>query len=49
MTNSNTPYGLIPVKNSPFVEIPKNYYYIPASYATALFIGSSIESTTISA
>ena len=45
MTNSNTPYGLIPVKNSPFVEIPKNYYYIPASYATALFKGDPVIKT----
>lgn len=45
MTNLNTPYGLVPVKNSPFVEIPKNYYYIPASYATALFIGDPIVKT----
>ena len=45
MTNSNTPYGLKPVKNSPFVEIPKNYYYIPASYGTALFIGDPVIKT----
>ena len=45
MTNSNTPYGLVPVKNSPFVEIPKNYYYIPASYGTALFIGDPVIKT----
>ena len=45
MTNSNTPYGLLAVKNSPFVEIPKNYYYIPASYGTALFIGDPVIKT----
>lgn len=45
MTNSNTPYGLTPVKNSPFVEIPKNYYYIPASYGTALFINDPVIKT----
>ena len=45
MTNSNTPYGLKPVKNSPFVEIPKNYYYIPASYGTALFKGDMVVKT----
>ena len=45
MTNSNTPYGLKPVKNSPFVEIPKNYYYIPASYGTALFINDPVIKT----
>lgn len=45
MTNSNTPYGLVPVKNSPFVEIPKNYYYIPSSYGTALFIGDPVIKT----
>jgi hypothetical protein len=45
MTNSNTPCGLVPVKNSPFVEIPKNYYYIPSSYGTALFIGDPVIKT----
>lgn len=45
MANANTPAGLTPLKNSPFVEIPKNYYYIPASYATALFIGDPVVKT----
>ena len=45
MANANTPAGLTPLKNSPFVEIPKNSYYIPASYATALFIGDPVVKT----
>ena len=45
MANANTPAGLTPLKNSPFVEIPKNSYYIPASYATALFIGDLVVKT----
>jgi len=45
MANANTPAGLTPLKNSPFVEIPKNYYYIPSSYATALFIGDPVIKT----
>ena len=45
MANANTPFGLVPIKNSPFVEIPKNYYYIPASYANALFIGDPVVKT----
>lgn len=45
MANSDTPFGLIPIKNSPFNEIPKNYYYIPSSYATALFIGDPVVKT----
>lgn len=45
MPNADTPFGLIPIKNSPFVEIPKNYYYIPSSYATALFIGDPVVKT----
>jgi hypothetical protein len=45
MANANTPAGLTPLKNSPFVEIPKNYYYIPASYGTALFIGDPVVKT----
>jgi len=45
MANANTPAGLTPLKNSPFVEIPKNYYYIPSTYATALFIGDPVIKT----
>lgn len=45
MANANTPAGLTPLKNSPFVEIPKNSYYIPASYGTALFIGDPVVKT----
>lgn len=45
MANADTPFGLIPIKNAPFNEIPKNYYYIPSSYATALFIGDPVVKT----
>ena len=45
MANANIPAGLTPLKNSPFVEIPKNSYYIPASYGTALFIGDPVVKT----
>ena len=45
MANANIPAGLTPIKNSPFVEIPKNSYYIPASYGTALFIGDPVIKT----
>ena len=45
MANANTPAGLTPLKNSPFVEIPKNYYYIPSTYGTALFIGDPVVKT----
>lgn len=45
MANADTPFGLRPIKNSPFVEIPKNYYYIPSSYGTALYIGDPVIKT----
>jgi len=45
MANADTPFGLTPIKNSPFNEIPKNYYYIPSSYATALFKGDPVVKT----
>jgi hypothetical protein len=45
MANANTPAGLTPLKNSPFVEIPKNHYYIPSTYATALFVGDPVVKT----
>jgi hypothetical protein len=45
MANADTPFGLKPIKNAPFNEIPKNYYYIPSSYATALFIGDPVIKT----
>lgn len=45
MANANTPFGLAPIKNAPFNEIPVNYYYIPSGYATALFIGDPVIKT----
>lgn len=45
MANANTPKGLVPVQNSPGVEIQKNYYYIPSSYGTALFKGDPVIKT----
>lgn len=45
MANADTPFGLKPIKNAPFNEIPKNYYYIPSTYATALFIGDPVIKT----
>lgn len=45
MANIDSPFGLKPIKNAPFNEIPKNYYYIPSSYATALFIGDPVIKT----
>lgn len=44
MANSNTPMGLAPIKNNGG-EVDKNYYYIPSSYATALFIGDPVVKT----
>lgn len=44
MANSNTPMGLVPIKNDGG-EIQKNYYYIPSSYGTALFIGDPVVKT----
>jgi len=41
MTNSNTPKGLVPIKNNSG-EPDVNFYYINSSYATALFIGDPI-------
>lgn len=45
MANADTPFGLIPIKNSPFNEIPKNHYYISSSYATTLFKGDPVVKT----
>lgn len=45
MANADTPFGLKPIKNAPFNEIPKNYYYIPSSYGTALYIGDPVIKT----
>ena len=45
MANADTPFGLRPIKNTPFNEIPKNYYYIPSTYATALYIGDPVIKT----
>lgn len=44
MANSNTPKGLVPIKNNGG-ELDTNFYYIPSSYATALFIGDPIVKT----
>ena len=38
MANKNTPFGLMPIKK----DCGKNYYYIPAAYGTALFIGDPV-------
>lgn len=45
MANADTPFGLKPIKNAPFNEIPKNLYYIPSSYATALFVNDPVVKT----
>ena len=44
MTNSNTPMGLRALKNSGG-EQDNNYYYIPATYATELYIGDPVVKT----
>jgi hypothetical protein len=44
MANSNTPKGLVPIKNNGG-ELDVNFYYIPASYGTALFIGDPVVKT----
>ena len=44
MANANTPMGLVPVKNLSG-EQRTNYYYIPSSYGTALFIGDPVIKT----
>lgn len=44
MANSNTPKGLVPIKNNGG-ELEVNYYYIPSSYGTALFIGDPVVKT----
>lgn len=44
MANSNTPKGLVPIKNNGG-EIEVNFYYIPSSYGTALFIGDPVVKT----
>lgn len=41
MTNANTPKGLVPIKNNGG-ELDVNFYYIPSSYGTALFIGDPV-------
>lgn len=44
MANANTPFGLKPIKNNGG-EIKVSYYYIPSSYATALYIGDPVVKT----
>ena len=44
MANSNTPIGLQPIKNLSG-EPRTNFYYIPSSYGTALFIGDPVVKT----
>lgn len=44
MANSNTPKGLVPIKNNGG-EMEVNFYYIPSSYGTALFIGDPVVKT----
>lgn len=47
MPNDNTPFGLRPIRNkagAPYTGAA-NPYYIPASYATALFIGDPVIKT----
>lgn len=41
MANSNTPFGLKPIQNNGG-EMKTRLYYIPSSYATALFIGDPV-------
>lgn len=47
MPNSNTPFGLRPIKHKSGAAYngSVNPYYIPASYATALFIGDPVIKT----
>lgn len=44
MANSNTPFGLQPLKNKGG-ETVLNFYYIPSSYGTALYIGDPVVKT----
>lgn len=44
MANANTPFGLRPIKNNSG-ELGVNFYYIPSSYATALFVGDPVVKT----
>jgi len=41
MANSNTPKGLVPIKNNGG-ELDTNFYYVNSSYATALYIGDPV-------
>ena len=41
MANANTPFGLVPVKGLSG-QISTDYYYVPASYGTALFINDPV-------
>jgi hypothetical protein len=44
MANQDTPFGLKPVRNRSG-DIRINKYYVPASYATALFVGDPVVKT----
>lgn len=44
MANSNTPFGLKPIKNDGG-ELQISYYYVPSSYGTALYIGDPVVKT----
>ena len=44
MANANTPKGLVPIKNNGG-ELDVNFYYIPSSYGTDLFIGDPVVKT----
>jgi hypothetical protein len=51
MANTNAPRGLIPYRNmtgQPY-NSAGNIYYVPSSYATALFIGDPVQIVTASA
>lgn len=41
MANANSPYGLLPLV-SENGTVRTNYYYIPSSYSTALYVGDTV-------
>lgn len=41
MANANRPYGLLPLV-SENGTVRENFYYIPSSYATALYVGDTV-------
>jgi len=47
MANSDTPFGLRPVRhrNGAAYNGAVNYYYVPSTYATALFVGDPVVKT----